>query len=557
MIRLNRNILTVAVAATFALTGLFFNSPRASMQTGANTIVFDRYDEAVGQTKIFVMNADGTNPIDLGPGYSPSWSPDGSKIVYGDGNGETSDLWIMNADGSNKTRLTVNWSSHSPAWSPVGNRIAFISQHEGGPHVYLIDADGQNQVRLTIADSAIIQEAAPLWSPDGTKVIFQGTRVTPAGTRDDYYQADAANSGATQRLTFVDGLFDSGKATISPDGTKLVARYQHNIQAFALDGSQTVTNLTANMAESPYDPDFAPGGSRIIFVKGDYLAIMRPDGSDVVNLDVVGGRPDWNPTAVIVEPTPTPTATPQVEIDLSVQAAATPATVQVGGQTTFTVTVTNPTQYAASGVQLTAPIAAALSIGQMNASQGSCAVVNSNIECALGTIAGNSSVTVTIAANVNAVGFVGTNFTATGAESDPDTNNNSQVAGVTATTSTPCAAPLIEQIEMRDNGHWYRDEQTGIDVLRTTIRNRSGRTLDPRVMFVIMIQTPGVTIDPSAIAGYTQCTTPNGLPYLVAYAPNKKEWKPNQDITVRIPFVNPSRGGIEWSWAWYSGSLNP
>lgn len=557
MIRLNKNLLTVAAAAIFAITALFLSSPIASMQAGANTIVFDRYDNELGQTKIFVMNADGSNPIDLGPGNSPSWSPDGTKIVFADGNGETSDLWTMNADGTDKTRLTENFSSHSPAWSPSGDRIAFVSQHEGGMHLYLINADGQDQVRLAVADSSLIQEAAPLWSPDGTKVLFQGTRVTPAGTRDDYYQADASNSGATQRLTFVDGSFDSGKATISPDGAKLVARHQHDLHVFALDGSQTVTNLTADMAESPYDPDFAPGGSRIVFVKGNYLATMRPDGSDVVSLDVVGDRPDWNPTAVIVEPTPTPTATPQVTIDLSLQASAAPATVQIGGQTTFTVTVNNPSQNPASGVQLTAPIAAALSIGKMNAGQGSCSVVNSNIECALGTVAANSSVTVTIAATVNAAGLTVTNFTVAAAENDPDLNNNTQLAGVTATASTPCAAPLVEQIEMRDNGQWYRDERTGIDVLRTTIRNRSGRTLDPRVMFVITIQTPGVTVEPSAIAGYTQCTTPNGLPYLVAYAPNKKEWKPNQDITVRIPFVNPGRGGIEWSWAWYSGRLNP
>ncbi len=560
MINLNTNfirgVFTLGMAALFAASSLFFNAQSASMQSGSNTIVFDRNDDDLGITKIFVMNGDGSNPVDLGPGFSPSWSSDGTKIVYADGDNETFDLWTMNADGSDKTRITFNNSSHSPAWSPVSNRIAFISQHESRWHVYLVDADGQNQVRLAIADDAIIEEAAPLWTPDGSKVIFQGTRATPVGSRDDYYQADASNSGATQRLTFVDALFDSGKGTISPDGSQIVVRYQHHLQAFKLDGSQTVTNLTEDMAESPRDPDFAPGGSRIVFEKGNILATMKPDGTDVVSLDVVGSRPDWNPTAVIVEPTPTPTATPAVVIDLNVQASAAPATVQVGGQTTYTVTVTNPSPHAATSVQLGAPIAATLSIGQMNSGQGICTLVNSNIECILGTIAGNSSVTVTIDATVNAIGFVGTNFTVSAVETDPDLNNNSQVAGVTGASPSACAQPLLETIEVR-NSHWDRDERSGIDTLRVTIRNHSGRTLDPRVTFVIKITTPGVTIDPSAVAGYTQCTAPNGMPYLVGYAPNKKAWKPNQDITVRIPFVNPSGAGIEWTWAWHTGSLNP
>jgi uncharacterized repeat protein (TIGR01451 family) len=560
MIKINtkllRGVFTLGVAAVFAAFALFLTAPSAKMQTGANTIVFDRYDDDLGVTKIFVMNADGSNPVDLGPGFSPSWSADGTKIVYTEGDGETFDLWTMNADGSNKTRLTENYSSHSPVWSPAGNRIAFVSQHEGGWHVYMIDADGQNQARLQISDSAIFEESAPLWNHDGSKVIFQGTRATPQGARDDFYQADAANSGATQRLTFVNALFDSAKSTISPDGSKLVVRYQHALQEFLLDGSQTVSNLTQDMAESPYDPDFAPNGSRIIFQKGDTLAIMNADGTEVVGLDVVGGRPDWNPTAVIVEPTPTVEPTPEVMIDLSVDASAAPATVAVGGQTTYTVVVSNPSEHPASGVQLSAPVAATLAVGQANASQGACST-GATIDCLIGTIAPGSSVTVTVQATINVQGFVGTTFTAVLNENDPDLNNNSEVAGVTGTLPTQCAPPLAEQIEVRGNEHWDRDERTGIDTLRVTIRNRSGQTLDPRVAFVIKLNTPGVTIDPTAVAGYTQCTTPEGLPYVVGYAPNKREWKPMQDITVRIPFINPSRGAIDWEWYMYSGSLNP
>ncbi|MFN6963680.1 MAG: hypothetical protein ACK4S4_07935 [Pyrinomonadaceae bacterium] len=551
----------LCVAAVLSLAGFLISGPSGRMESGpaSRAIVFDRYDAEFGTSKIFVTDAAGSQVVEIGSGFSPSWSPDGTKIAFADAEngGETTDIYTMNADGSGRTRVTYNYTSYAPEWSPLGDRIAFVSTHEGNSHIYIVNVDGTNQQRLALPDGEFLSEGSPVWTPDGTGIVFQGTIETPAGARDDYYRADAANSGAVQRLTYVNALFDAGKSSISPDGTKLVTRYQHSIQAFALDGSQTVTNLTAGMAEQPYDPDFAAGGTRIVFAKGDYLAVMRADGSDVVSLDVAGTRPDWNPTVVVVDPTPTPTATPTPSVDLAVHASAAPATVAVGGQTTFTVTITNPGAFVATDVHLTAPIAAGLTIGQINAGQGSCTAANGAIDCTLGAIAGNSSVTVTIAATVNAAGYIGTTFTVAAAEADPDLGNNSQAAGVTGTATTPCAPPLIEQVELRDNGHWTRDERTGIDTLRTTIRNRSGRTLDARVMFVITINTPGVTIDPSAVAGYTQCTTPNGLPYLVAYAPNKKEWKPNQDITVRIPFVNPSRGGIDWTWAWYGGSLNP
>src|SRR5688500_18049 len=135
MIRLNKNFLrttiTTIAAVAFASFALFLNSQPASMQAGSNTIVFDRHDAAAGYTKIFTMNADGTNVTDLGRGFGPSWSPDGERIAFAYGDAETSDIWVMNSDGSNRQRITQNFNSYAPAWSPDGTRIAFSSYHQG------------------------------------------------------------------------------------------------------------------------------------------------------------------------------------------------------------------------------------------------------------------------------------------------------------------------------------------------------------------------------------------------------------------------------------------
>ncbi len=79
---------------------------------------------------IFVVRADGTHRKQLtdGPEWEehPSWSPDGTRIVYNVGSNsyprEDPGVWVMNADGSGKARLTTGYLPH---WSPDGERIVF------------------------------------------------------------------------------------------------------------------------------------------------------------------------------------------------------------------------------------------------------------------------------------------------------------------------------------------------------------------------------------------------------------------------------------------------
>ncbi|HKX84389.1 MAG TPA: hypothetical protein VJL58_09225, partial [Pyrinomonadaceae bacterium] len=364
-----RRSLLILFALFFAASAFVFDLQPAQMQAGSNTITFDRYDEAVQYTKIFTMNADGTNVTDLGRGFGPSWSGDGTKIAYGFGDAETSDVWTMDADGSNKQRLTQNWQSYAPAWSPDSLRVAFASTHDDA-HVYLIDADGTDQVRLNHTAAGVVREYAPSWSADGARVVFLGQKVVNGLARYDYYATDANNSGATTQLTFVNALFDHDAAAVHPDSSRIVVKYNHDLQAMLVDGSGLMINLTDGSPQAVEYPEYAPNGSKIIYTHGSMLHVMNADGTGRTSLDVVGDNADWNPTSILTGPTPTPT--PTITADIVVQASVSNATPVIGSQVTFTSTVTNNGSSNASNAILTAQIPQSIVAGSAQSSQGAC-----------------------------------------------------------------------------------------------------------------------------------------------------------------------------------------
>ena len=129
---------------------------------------------------IWVMNADGTDKHAVttsGDAYPAAWSPDGSRIVFIQGR----DIWVMDDDGANQTRLTTTANTDDPFvgnftlnWAP-SNRIVFTSNRDGGGRqVYSMEPDGTDQTRL-VNDGA--ENKFPAWSPDGSRIAYSRSTI--------------------------------------------------------------------------------------------------------------------------------------------------------------------------------------------------------------------------------------------------------------------------------------------------------------------------------------------------------------------------------------------
>ena len=238
-----------------------------------------------GNWEIYVMNADGSDVTRLTdhPAYDgkPSISSDGRRIVFQSSRDGNWEIYVMNADGSDVTRLTDHPSfDGDPSWSPDGRRIVFRSNRDDNPDIYVMNADGSDVTRLTDHPSF---DGDPGWSPDGRRIAFRSYR----DGNPDIYVMNADGSDVT-RLT--DHPSFDGDPGWSPDGRHIAFRSYRdgNWQIYVMnaDGSD-VTRLT-NDEEGNSNPIWSSDGRRIAYT---YTSRRCSRGVYIVNADGSGETP--------------------------------------------------------------------------------------------------------------------------------------------------------------------------------------------------------------------------------------------------------------------------
>jgi tol-pal system beta propeller repeat protein TolB len=147
----------------------------------------------------------------------PSFSPDGTHIVYMSEREDNRDLYIMDLEGNDTQRLTDDPTyDYEPAWSPDGTQIAFVSRRTGDSEIYVMDVDGSNVRQITDAPKL---DWRPVWSPDGEWILFESWRNNNA----DIYMMRSDGSDVTQ---LTDNPAEDGNPTFSPDGRYIVFHSQ-------------------------------------------------------------------------------------------------------------------------------------------------------------------------------------------------------------------------------------------------------------------------------------------------------------------------------------------
>jgi TolB protein len=174
----------------------------ATISPKGDKIVFT--SQRSGDLEIFTMNLDGSDlkqlTNELGYDGGPFFSWDGSKIVYRSYHPKTAEeierykslladeliepgnfqLWVMDADGSNKKQVTNNkFANFGPFYHPDNNRIIFCSSlNSKNPrrpdfNLWMINEDGSNLKQITFYDGF---DGFPMFTRDGSKLVFASNR---------------------------------------------------------------------------------------------------------------------------------------------------------------------------------------------------------------------------------------------------------------------------------------------------------------------------------------------------------------------------------------------
>ena len=209
-----------------------------------------------------------------GAGSSPSWSPNGTRIALaaentGSDDPWTRDIYVVNTDGSEATRLTqVSQWDNDPSWSPDGTEIVFSrSVYQGDSYLVTVAADGTGETVLTAGG---VGEHSPSWSPDGQSIGF----LTEHGELKVM-----SPDGSNQRIV-VAGNAETTGMSWSADSSQIAYARVHDdddscVSIMVVNADGTGTRRITNLAGRSTQPAWSPDGELLLFANSPISGFSR------------------------------------------------------------------------------------------------------------------------------------------------------------------------------------------------------------------------------------------------------------------------------------------
>jgi TolB protein len=250
-----------------------------------------------GNWELYMMDYDGYNQTRLTfnnvTDYMPAWSADGRKIAYTSYPGSNAILYMLEVYEGKRHEVYSEGTSFAPAFSPDGKRMVFCSQEEGGnSEIYLATSEGKGIRRLTFNKAT---DTAPCWSPTSRQIAFTSDR----GGTPQIYTMDAEGSNVT-RVSFGGTYHDAPAWSPVGDNLAYVSRVDQIFDIYVLNlRTKQIIKLTEGNARNE-SPCWSPDGRHLIFSSNltgtNQLYSIDYDGGNLRRLTSQGENklPDWS-----------------------------------------------------------------------------------------------------------------------------------------------------------------------------------------------------------------------------------------------------------------------